>query len=162
MPASVMHDRHPASMTAASGRGVRHPSDPARRIRAVLFDLDGTLYRQKPLRRLMALELMTLPLAGPLQAPTEIGPLAPGQAVIQGDKVDAPRSFESVLGQLVEEVNSKQLQAGEAVHGLLSGEDIPLHRVMLATEEASISFQLMVEVRNKLLEAYQELMRMQV
>ena len=47
---------------------VRHPSDPTRRIRAVLFDLDGTLYRQAPLRRLMALELLTLPLSGPLRA----------------------------------------------------------------------------------------------
>ena len=45
---------------------------------------------------------------------------------------------------------------------MLSGENVPLHQVMIATEEASVSFQLMVEVRNKLLEAYQELMRMQV
>jgi HAD superfamily hydrolase (TIGR01549 family) len=39
------------------------------RIRAVLFDLDGTLYRQSRLRALMALELLTLPLAGPFKAP---------------------------------------------------------------------------------------------
>jgi HAD superfamily hydrolase (TIGR01509 family) len=51
---------------------VRHPSDPARRIRAVLFDLDGTLYRQAPLRRLMAMELLTLPLSGPLKAPKRL------------------------------------------------------------------------------------------
>jgi flagellar hook-basal body complex protein FliE len=95
-------------------------------------------------------------------APGEIGTLIPGQAVVPGDKVDVPRSFESVLGQLVEEVNNKQLDARDAVHGLLSGENIPLHRVVLASEEASVAFQLMVEVRNKLLEAYQELMRMQV
>jgi flagellar hook-basal body complex protein FliE len=125
-----------------------------------------------------ALSAVRLPLIQPLQAgisdpmdaaralrppaPAEIGTLVPGKAVVHGDKVDAPRSFESVLGQLVEEVNSKQLNAGDAVHGLLSGENIPLHRVVLATEEASVAFQLMVEVRNKLLEAYQELMRMQV
>ena len=51
---------------------VRHPSDPTRRIRAVLFDLDGTLYRQAPLRRLMAMELLTLPLSGPLKAPRRL------------------------------------------------------------------------------------------
>lgn len=50
----------------------RHPSDPSRRIRAVLFDLDGTLYRQKPLRRLMAMELLTLPLSGPGRAPKRL------------------------------------------------------------------------------------------
>ncbi len=80
----------------------------------------------------------------------EIGASEPGKA------------FDSYLGRLISDVNEKQLAAGDAVNGLLSGEDIPLHRVMIATEEASVSFQLLVEVRNKLLEAYQELMRMQV
>lgn len=72
------------------------------------------------------------------------------------------RSFEGVLGQLVQEVNQKQIASGNSVNALLRGDNVPLHRVMIATEEASISFQLMVEVRNKLLESYQELMRMQV
>jgi flagellar hook-basal body complex protein FliE len=48
------------------------------------------------------------------------------------------------------------------VNGVLSGQNVSLHQTMIAMEEASISFQLMVEVRNKLLESYQELMRMQV
>ena len=42
------------------------------RLRAVLFDLDGTLYRQPPLRALMAFELATLPLSGPLRAPRRL------------------------------------------------------------------------------------------
>jgi flagellar hook-basal body complex protein FliE len=74
----------------------------------------------------------------------------------------ASPSFDRVLGTLVEGVNAKQIASRDAVRQMLSGEDIPLHRVMLASEEASISFQLMVEVRNKLVESYQELMRMQV
>jgi flagellar hook-basal body complex protein FliE len=45
---------------------------------------------------------------------------------------------------------------------VLAGEGVPLHQAVIAAEEASVSFQLMVEVRNKLLESYQELMRMQV
>lgn len=100
----------------------------------------------------------------PLEPPalTAVPPGLPGTAVVPGSGVEAPQPFESVLGRFVEEVNSKQLASASAVRGLLSGEDIPLHRVMIATEEASVSFQLMVEVRNKLLEAYQELMRMQV
>ena len=71
-------------------------------------------------------------------------------------------SFSNVLGELVDGVNSKQAAAGEAVNGLLTGQNVPLHQAMIAMEEASVSFQLMVEVRNKLLESYQELMRMQV
>ena len=45
-------------------RGLRNPIDPSARIRAVLFDVDGTLYRQLPVRALMALELLTMPLSG--------------------------------------------------------------------------------------------------
>jgi HAD superfamily hydrolase (TIGR01549 family) len=48
--------------------GLRNPLDQSSRIRAVLFDLDGTLYRQRPLRVLMAMELATLPLSGPMRA----------------------------------------------------------------------------------------------
>ena len=69
-------------------------------------------------------------------------------------------NFEGTLGRLVAEVANKDMAAKEAVAGLTSG--APLHQAMIAMEEASVSFQLMVEVRNKLLESYQELMRMQV
>lgn len=72
------------------------------------------------------------------------------------------RTFDTLLGDLVKDVNQKQLESGKQVRAMLSGENVPLHQVMIASEEASVSFQLMVEVRNKLLEAYQELMRMQV
>jgi HAD superfamily hydrolase (TIGR01509 family) len=53
-----------------TGGSLPNPLDPSRQIRAVLFDLDGTLYRQAPLRALMALELFTLPLLfNPTRAP---------------------------------------------------------------------------------------------
>ena len=71
-------------------------------------------------------------------------------------------SFGDVLNQFVSEVNDKQIASGQAVNDLLSGKDIPLHQAMIAMQEAGVAFQLMVEVRNKLLEGYQELMRMQV
>ncbi len=71
-------------------------------------------------------------------------------------------AFSDVLTQMVREVNTKQQVAGESVNAMLSGQNVPLHQTMIAMEEASVSFQLMVEVRNKLLESYQELMRMQV
>lgn len=71
-------------------------------------------------------------------------------------------SFESTLNQFVAGVNAKQAAGNEAVTGLLSGQNGSLHQTMISMEEANVSFQLMVEVRNKLLESYQELMRMQV
>jgi HAD superfamily hydrolase (TIGR01549 family) len=56
--------------------GLRNPVDPDQRIRAVLFDLDGTLYRQTPLRALMAIELAALPFAAPRQASRQLRALS--------------------------------------------------------------------------------------
>ena len=71
-------------------------------------------------------------------------------------------SFQNLLGEFVGEVNARQLAAGDAISGLLSGKNVSLHQAMISMEEANVSFQMMVEVRNKLLDSYQELMRMQV
>jgi len=87
----------------------------------------------------------------PLGQPGQINPSQPA-----GD------SFGSVLGKLVSDVNQKQTAANAAVDGLQSGSGVPLHQAVIAMEEANVSFQLMVEVRNKLLDSYQELMRMQI
>ncbi len=70
--------------------------------------------------------------------------------------------FGEMLGNLVQGVNEKQAASKDTVNALLAGQNVPLHQAMIAMEEASVSFQLMVEVRNKLVESYQELMRMQV
>jgi|SRR6185369_7530274 len=90
----------------------------------------------------------------------ELEKLSSAENKISGPR--APQSFSSVLGNMVDEVNRKQIAAGQAVHDLQSGNNVSLHQTMIALEEASVSFQLMVEVRNKVLESYQELMRMQI
>lgn len=66
------------------------------------------------------------------------------------------------FSELVSKVNDIQVQSDKSVQGLASGENKNLHEVMIAVEKASISFQFMAQVRNKALEAYQEVMRMQV
>jgi len=71
-------------------------------------------------------------------------------------------SFSNILNQFVSEVNTKQVAAEQNVNGMLSGGNVSLHQAMISMEEANVSFQLMIEVRNKLLDSYQELMRMQV
>lgn len=94
---------------------------------------------------------------------TELEKLSPGilpQSI--GVPNAAPAGFDQVITGLVNQVGAKQAAAGAAVNGLLNGQNVSLHQTMIAMEEASISFQLMVEVRNKLLESYQELMRMQI
>jgi len=87
----------------------------------------------------------------PLKSPSETNPAQP-----------AGESFANVLGRLVGEVNARQNVATDAVAALQSGQNTSLHQAVIAMEEANISFQLMVEVRNKLLDSYQELMRMQI
>ena len=71
-------------------------------------------------------------------------------------------SFASMLGQMVSDVNAKQNISAQAVSALQSGQTVPLHKAVIAMEEANVSFQLMVEVRNRLLDSYQEIMRMQI
>jgi len=98
----------------------------------------------------------TLPTPG-VQGPSPLsqpGEVTPGQS--SGD------SFGNVLGKLISDVNTKQNAATAAVDGLQSGQAVPLHQAVIAMEEANVSFQLMVEVRNKLLDSYQEMMRMQI
>jgi flagellar hook-basal body complex protein FliE len=64
--------------------------------------------------------------------------------------------------ELVSKVNDLQTQSDKAIQGLASGENKNLHEVMISMEKASISFLFMSQVRNKAIEAYQEVMRMQL
>jgi flagellar hook-basal body complex protein FliE len=70
--------------------------------------------------------------------------------------------FGDVLTDLIRQTDQAQRVSGETTGALLAGQNVPVHQAMIAGEEASVSFQLMLEVRNRLLEGYQELMRMQV
>lgn len=79
-----------------------------------------------------------------------------------GPNESGDSSFKDTLQNAIDEVDGAQKTANDEVQAFISGEKKNLHDVMLSMEEAKVSFQLMTEVRNKSLEAYQELMRMQV
>ncbi len=96
----------------------------------------------------------------PRIAPSELQPLGQPQE-ISGAQPSGD-SFAGMLGKMVSDVNAKQHAAGDSVAALQAGQNVPLHQAVIAMEEANVSFQLMVEVRNKLLESYQEIMRMQI
>jgi flagellar hook-basal body complex protein FliE len=83
---------------------------------------------------------------------------------IQGFTVEAPpeTSFSDVLKESLSEVNDLQIQAGDAAQALAAGRGGALHDVMIQMKEAQVSFELVLAVRNKVIEAYQEVMRMQV
>jgi len=93
----------------------------------------------------------------------ELRELTAGESMGLGSGVQPTgASFSSLLGNLVQGVNAKQNAAAQALQDLQGGQNVSLHQTMITMEEASVSFQLMVEVRNRLLDSYQELMRMQV
>ncbi len=70
--------------------------------------------------------------------------------------------FGETLGGLIHNVDAIQKSAHEATRRMLTGEIEDVHQVMVAVEEAQTSFHLMMEVRNKIVDAYREVMRMQV
>ena len=76
---------------------------------------------------------------------------------------DATKDFAAMLKSAVEEVNSAQLDAKQLTRQFEAGDpDVNLQDVVLSLQKASLSFQTMVQVRNKLVSAYQEIMNMQV
>ena len=74
----------------------------------------------------------------------------------------AAADFGPWLARSLGRVNQDLVHADQAVQGLAAGETENLHQVMIALEEARLSLQLVAQVRNRLLEAYQEVLRMQV
>jgi len=71
-------------------------------------------------------------------------------------------SFSEVLGGIVTDVNQMQVAAAQSTDKLLAGELEDVHQVVVAMEEAATSFKLLMEVRNKMVDAYREVMKMQV
>ena len=80
---------------------------------------------------------------------------APGQAGSSG-------TFSDLLRKSVEDVNQMQTEADTAVKELVAGRSKNIHETMLAVERADVSLKLMMQVRNKIIDAYKEIMRMQV
>ena len=78
------------------------------------------------------------------------------------NNVESNGSFGGIFKDALDKVNDKQLIADDLTDRFIKGEDIEVHDMMLATEEAKMSLQLAVEVRNKMVEAVQELTRMQL
>jgi flagellar hook-basal body complex protein FliE len=87
--------------------------------------------------------------------PAVTRPPSPSKPEVSGD-------FGQLLMDVIKEVSANQQQARTAQNELLTGQPVEAHDVLIALEKASIGMQLTLQVRNKLLEAYQEINRMQV
>lgn len=94
-----------------------------------------------------------------------LNPLGPA-AGAAGTAAGTPRAeqggFADVLKGKITEINELQLQADKAIAGVMLEDSQSIHQAVIALEKANVSFRTMMEVRNKIVEAYQEVMRMQV
>lgn len=84
--------------------------------------------------------------------------------ILNGNKKinNVEESFSSKLKEKLGEINEMQIIAEQKQEAFIKGEDVDIHELMLTSQEAKLSLQLAVEMRNKLVEAYQEISRMQL
>jgi len=97
----------------------------------------------------------------PISAPSGLSSnlLWKAEAASKGNKTGG---FGDILAQSMREVESSRGVADEAVTQFLSGEGVELHDVAMAAQKAELTFEMFLQTRNKLVQAYQEVMRMQI
>jgi flagellar hook-basal body complex protein FliE len=81
---------------------------------------------------------------------------------VASSELRAPIDFGALVGEPLDALNTALQQADASTTAFALGDDVPVHEVMIHLEEARLAMQLAVEVRNRAVEAYQELMRMQL
>ena len=93
--------------------------------------------------------------------PTVEAPSAPGVGAPAVDRVTAP-GFAQMFERFVKGVDHKKKVAKNEVQDLILGKSDNIHEAMVKVQEAGVAFNLMIQVRNKLVESYKELLRMRV
>lgn len=86
----------------------------------------------------------------------------PAQPLASVSQQNPGTGFGKLMEDMIGKVSELQNTADKSIQGLVTGEGKGLHEVMLAVEKASVSFQMLTQVRNKAVEAYQEIMKMPV
>lgn len=81
---------------------------------------------------------------------------------VQPTPYEAQQSFASTLKDAISKINEQQIQSDALTNKLITGGDVELHEVMIAAQKATITLNAAIEIRNKAVEAYQEMMRMQI
>ena len=90
----------------------------------------------------------------PIAEPTPFrSPASEGQGSVE---------FQGALREAIASINDIQQGANQAVESLATGQSQNIHQAMIALQQADISFQLMMQIRNKLVTAYEEIQRMQI
>jgi flagellar hook-basal body complex protein FliE len=94
-----------------------------------------------------------------------IGPIQSGSLIDKNLGVKATKggaSFKDTMQSFMSDVNQMQQKADVSIQKMVSGEITDVHQVMTSVEEANVAFNMMMEIRNKVMDAYQELMRIRL
>jgi flagellar hook-basal body complex protein FliE len=98
-------------------------------------------------------------MTAPIGLPPQIGTVLPNREIARPDATNAP-SFADRLEEVVESANNRQVEAEQKATAFANGSSDDIHGTMVALSEADISFRFAANVRNRLIEAYREVMRM--
>jgi len=97
----------------------------------------------------------------PLALPSAAGSIAGTASTVRGGSGASPAPFSDLFTDAVGQVNQLEGQAHAAVQGLMTGSGVDVHQAMIAAQKASMTFELALAVRNKAVQAYQQVIGMQ-
>jgi len=94
----------------------------------------------------------------------EVSSIGPFNATLaqEVNRTSNGKVFNEVIEQFIGDVNQKQLNADASIQALVTGKTDNVQEVMLALSQADLSFRMFMEVRNRVIDAYQEVMRTQL
>ncbi len=88
--------------------------------------------------------------------------MTPGSGLVQQTPAKAKGEFTQLFKDLVQSANKQHAAADQSIQQFIDGENSDIQNVAMTMAKADLSFRLVLEIRNKLMDAYQEIMRMQV
>ena len=100
---------------------------------------------------------MTTPIIAPSLKTSPVIAIVPG-----GDSAQPGNAFKSILADSIQQVQNSRDFAARTVEQFLSGDNQDLHQVAIASQKAELTFEFFMQARNKVVQAYQEVMRMQL
>ena len=104
---------------------------------------------------------MSIAISSLISAVTPIAPIGPHAAAGAASAAGKSANFASLLDGAIQGVEQPRQEANQAIQNLLNGDE-ELHTVALAAQRADLAFDLGLQLRNKIVSAYQEVMRMQL
>lgn len=105
---------------------------------------------------------MSDPRIGAIGQLRNMAELASGRETVSNAIQTEELSFKDLMNKYKDDANDLQIKADNDIKKIISGDDIDPHSVMIASEKASLTLDLVLEIRNKVLEAYREVMKTQV